>query len=160
MTHWSERHRVLLAVFILLYKDGKILLLRRAHTGYMDGKLGLPSGHAEGNESAIAAIIREAKEEVGVTIAAEDLRLVHTTHRTAEEGGFEYIDLFFEAHSWQGEPRNMEPDKCSEVLWADPQILPADMIPAVRHALNGIAASEPYSSFNFAQQEPESGAAK
>jgi 8-oxo-dGTP diphosphatase len=150
MAHWSERHRVLLAIFVLLRRaDGQILLLRRAHTGYMDGKLGLPAGHADGDEPAEQALVREASEEAGVTIASRDLHLVHTMHRKAEEGTHEYIDLFFETSEWQGEPTNMEPHKCSELVWADPAHLPEDMIPAVRMALEHIAAGEPYSSVNF-----------
>jgi hypothetical protein len=70
-------------------------------------------------------------------------------HRKAEEGDHEYVDLFFEATTWRGQPTNMEPHKCSELLWANPQNLPADMIPMVRHALEHIAAGERYSSANF-----------
>lgn len=150
MAHWSERHRVLLAIFIILRnKDGKILLLRRANTGYMDGKLGLPSGHVDGDEPAELAMVREAQEEAGVTLRPEDLRLVHTMHRKAEEGTHEYIDLFFETTEWEGEPTNMEPEKCSELLWADPEELPEDMIPAVHAALNAVSAGEPFSSLHF-----------
>lgn len=151
MTHWTERHTVLLAVYLVLRrpKDGQVLLLRRAYTGYMDGKLSMPSGHADGKESAEAAMVREAKEEVGVTVKPSDLRLVHTMHRMAEEGDHEYIDLFFESTSWQGEPTNMEPHKCSELLWADLRNLPADMVPVVRHALTHIAAGQSYSSALF-----------
>jgi 8-oxo-dGTP diphosphatase len=150
MTHWTERWRVLLAVFVILKRpDGRILLLRRAGTGYMDGKLGLPSGHVEGNEPADAALAREAQEEIGVDIALKDLKLMHTMHRRAEEGEFEYIDMFFAAETWQGEPVNKEPHKCSELVWADPANLPEDMVPGVGVALERIAGGEPYSSRNF-----------
>ncbi|HEX7963788.1 MAG TPA: NUDIX domain-containing protein [Candidatus Saccharimonadales bacterium] len=150
MTHWTERHKTLLAVFVLLRRaDGKILLIRRANTGYMDGKLGLPAGHAEGNEPAELALVREAAEEVDVVLDPKDLRLVLTSHRLAEEGGYEYIDLYFETATWQGEPRNAEPNKCSEVLWIDPAQLPDDVIPVVRTALAHIAAGEPYFSIGF-----------
>lgn len=150
MTHWTERHKTLLAVFVLLRRaDGKILAIRRANTGYMDGKLGLPAGHAEGNEPAELALVREAAEEVSVTLDPKDLRLVLTSHRLAEEGGYEYIDLYFETTKWQGEPRNAEPNKCSEVLWIDPANLPEDVIPVVRTALTHIAAGESYFSIGF-----------
>jgi len=150
MTHWTDRHRALLAVYLVLYgTDGKLLLLRRAHTGYMDGKLGMPSGHADGGEPADIALTREAKEEAGIKIKPGDLQLVHTMHRVAEEGGYEYVDFYFKATKWQGTPQNMEPNKCSELLWADPRQLPIDLIPVVRQALECIAAGIPYSSANF-----------
>ncbi len=115
----------------------------------MDGRLSMPAGHVDGNESADMAMVREAKEEIGVTIVPSDLRLVHTMHRVAEEGGYEYMDLFFETDTWQGDPQNMEPNKCSELLWADLHKLPQDVIPVVRQALERIVAKEPYSSANF-----------
>lgn len=150
MTHWTARHRALLAVYLVLYgMDGKILLLRRAHTGYMDGKLSMPSGHVDGGEPADIALIREAKEEAGIAVKSNDLQLVHTMHRVAEEGGYEYVDFYFKTTKWQGTPQNMEPQKCSELLWVDPNELPADLIPVVKQALEHIAAKEPYSSANF-----------
>ncbi|HSW99119.1 MAG TPA: NUDIX domain-containing protein [Candidatus Saccharimonadales bacterium] len=150
MAHWTERHRSLLAVFIILERaDGKILLTRRAGTGYMDGKLGLPSGHVDGNEPAEQALVREAKEEIGVGLAVTDMRHAHTMHRLAETGTHEYIDLFFTTKTWRGDPAIMEPDKCSELVWADPQNLPDDMVPAVRAATGRWLAGEAYSGYNF-----------
>lgn len=149
-THWSERHKVLLAMYLVLRReDGRVLLLRRANTGYMDGRLSMVAGHADGNEPADAALAREAREEAGVVIRQEDLRLVHVMHRLSEEGDHEYVDMYFEARRWQGEPAICEPEKCSELLWADPAHLPDDVIPIVRQALERIAAEEPFSSANF-----------
>lgn len=150
MTHWSERHRTLLAVFLILQReDGRILLLRRAGTGYMDGKLGLPSGHVDGNEPAEQALQREAKEEVGVDVTLQDLKHALTMHRLAEVKTHEYIDLFFTAQKWQGEPVDNEPNKCSELVWAESHHLPDDMVSPVRTALERIAAGETYSSLGF-----------
>jgi 8-oxo-dGTP pyrophosphatase MutT (NUDIX family) len=102
MSHWSTRHRVLLAVYAVVIRDGHVLLLRRAGTGYMNGKLSLPSGHVEAKEAALPTMIREAQEEVGLELSPSDLRLAHTMHRQAEEGGHEYIDLYFKATAWRG----------------------------------------------------------
>jgi 8-oxo-dGTP diphosphatase len=53
MAHWTERHKVLLAVYLVLRRpDGRVLLSRRAGTGYMDDKLGMPAYHADGDEPA------------------------------------------------------------------------------------------------------------
>lgn len=156
MTHWTERHTVLLAVYVILRRaDGHILLLRRANTDYMNGKLSLPSGHAEGDEPAERAAAREAKEEVGIEIRPADLRLTHTLHRKAESNDHERIDLFFETSKWQGEPYNAEPHKCSELIWADPVRLPSDMVPLVVQTLANIAAGKPYASHYFNNQERE-----
>jgi len=149
MSGTEERHKVRLAVYLIMRRGDQLLMIRRSNTGYMDGKLGLPSGHVEPHEAAEAAMVREAKEEVGITITPDDIQLAFTFHRAAEEGSFEYIDLYFEATTWQGEPVNAEPDKCSELLWADSDHLPGDVIPAVHTALTSVSRGMHYGSVNF-----------
>jgi hypothetical protein len=53
----SHRHRSIVDVHLVLRRDGKILMGRRANTGYGDGLLHLPSGHLERGESVIEAVI-------------------------------------------------------------------------------------------------------
>jgi 8-oxo-dGTP diphosphatase len=149
MTHSQERFKVVPAVY-LIFRDGdKILLLKRTNTGYMDGFYSLPSGHLEGGEPAIMAAVREAKEEVGADIDPEDLRLVHTLHRKAEDGNHERIDLGFEVKKWRGTLVNAEPHKCDGLKWAASGDLPQNTIPLIRQILEEIARHEPYSDFNF-----------
>ncbi len=135
------------------------MLLQRANTGYFDGFYSLPSGHVDGGEPATVTACREALEEVGVVIKPADLKLLHTMHRLAEEGNHERIDLFFEATSWQGELRNNEPEKCSELRWAKLHELPPDMVPVVRQALDNIQKSVSYSEAGFAVPAPKRPAA-
>lgn len=148
-TSWKDRHKVVPAVYVLFEKDGKILLIRRAGTGYFDGHYSLPAGHLDGGEPAHIAAIREAKEEVGVDILADDVRLVHTLHRRSPEAEYERLDLFFVAGDYKGEPQNMEPHKCDELLWVSYDELPENTIPEVRSALTHLRDGLPYSTFNF-----------
>ena len=122
-----QRHRSIVDVHLILRRAGRILLLRRADTGYGDGQLHLPSGHLERDESVVAGVIREAREEVGVVVEPGALRCVHVMHRAGPVGD-DRIGFFFEAGWWSGQPRNAEPEKCSELVWADPVALPADTI--------------------------------
>lgn len=147
----QQRFTVIPAVYVIFRDGGKVLLLRRANTGYHDGEYSLPAGHVDGGEPAILAACREAKEEVGVVLRPEDLRLVHTMHRfSAEPEPHERIDLFFEAATWQDEITNLEPEKCDELPWVELGKLPDNIIPEVRQALKAYKAGEPYSSFGFA----------
>lgn len=56
-----------IGVYGLLIKDNKILLIKKSGGPY-DGKLDLPGGTIEFNESIEDALIREFKEEVGIDI--------------------------------------------------------------------------------------------
>lgn len=149
MTHWRDRHFVVPAVYILFRDSNKILLLQRANTGYQDGNYSMPAGHLDGGESAVTAAIREAQEEVGVAIEPKDLRLVHTQHRVAESKDHERINLFFETTNWTGDIRNAEPEKCSELRWADLNELPENLVPELKHMLKHYASHEAYGDFDF-----------
>ncbi len=139
----AERFTMPVAVLLILEQDGRVWLQRRANTGYRDGFYDLPAGHVDGMESAQSAMIREAKEEVGVDIEPEDLHGVHVLHNN---DGIEYIDIFFKATKWSGEPKNMEPKKCDDAGWFACDSLPTPMAPHVAHALvhvrNGVIYSD------------------
>jgi 8-oxo-dGTP diphosphatase len=101
----TERFRAVVAVHLLLLRGEEVLLLRRANTGYEDGNYSVVAGHLDGNETATAAMIREAAEEAGIVVAPTDLRFVHVMHRKETAEANERIDLFFAATRWQGEPK-------------------------------------------------------
>lgn len=143
----ADRFRIIPTVFLFLRDGNKILLSRRANTGYQDGKYGVPAGHLEGGELAIDGLRREALEEAGITIAAEDLKFVHVTHRLSGALEQERVDFFFEASKWRGEVTNMEPDKCDDLRWFDIDNLPDDMIPHVRIVFEKSLNGERYSEY-------------
>ncbi|MBF8186936.1 NUDIX domain-containing protein [Nonomuraea sp. K274] len=135
----QDRFRAVIDVHILLPRAGKVLLGRRTGTGYGDGLWHLPSGHLEAGESAADAAVREAGEELGVTMSPDDLTFSHVMHRAPERVG-----LFFTAAEWHGEPYNAEPHKCSEVAWWPMDELPADMVGYAAAAIANILARIPF----------------
>ncbi|HSX23812.1 MAG TPA: NUDIX domain-containing protein [Candidatus Saccharimonadales bacterium] len=141
--------RPYLASFVLLRKGSKIALLLRSHTGWMDGFYGLPAGKAEVGERASTAAVREAYEEAGVTVKESDLRLVHVSHRKADDDTVAWIDLLFETNVWEGKAYNAEPHKHSELVWFKPDLLPDNIIPAGRFFLEHIAAGKVYSEHGW-----------
>ena len=40
----------------------------------------------------------------------------------------EYIDFVFTVRKWNGTVKNMEPEKCSELIWYNPKKLPQNII--------------------------------
>jgi 8-oxo-dGTP pyrophosphatase MutT (NUDIX family) len=126
----SERFRPHAAAYVLLIRDGKLLMMRRFQTGWQDGNYGLPAGHLEGKETIAGTAAREAKEEIGIDIEEKDLRVVHVMHRISPER--EYVDFFLVADKWSGEPTNMEESKCDDIRWVGLDDLPGNTVQSVR----------------------------
>lgn len=130
------KFKVCAAVYGVMERDGHVLLMRRAGSGYRDGQLSLPAGHLDGDEDAIAGMLRELREELGVAADREDCQLMTVLHRRRETPeDSEYVDLIFKIVSWRGEPSIMEPEKCSELVWVDPEKLPEDVVDYIASAL-------------------------
>lgn len=142
-----ERFKLVVAVHLILIKDGKILLLRRYNTGYEDGNYSVVAGHMDGNESVIHAMKREALEEAGITIKEEDLEIVHVMHRKAPER--ESIDYFLTCKSYEGEVKIMEQDKCDELAFYELDNLPDNMIPYVRKGIECYQKNVPFSIYGW-----------
>lgn len=143
----SERFRPYVAVFLVLIRDDKILLLRRFNTGYQDGNYSLVAGHLDGGETSKESIIREAREEAGIDINPEDIEVTYINHRLSPDR--EYFDIYLRAEKYTGVITNMEPDKCDQLEWFYLHDLPSNMLPDVRHALENILQKKHYGEFGW-----------
>jgi ADP-ribose pyrophosphatase YjhB (NUDIX family) len=76
----------------------------------------------------IAAVIREAREEIAMELDREDLEMVTAIHCRNPEGQAR-VGFFFRARRWRGEPRNAEPHNCSQIAWFPTNSLPDDTVP-------------------------------
>jgi 8-oxo-dGTP diphosphatase len=142
----KDHFRPFAAVYLLFIQDGKVLMLRRANTGYEDGMYSLVAGHVDGNETLRAAAVREGKEESGVDMREEDLTLAVIMHRLSDR---EYLDFFFVPKQWKGEPVNMEPAKCDDLNWFPVDAIPENTIPYVREAIRCYREGIMYSEFGW-----------
>lgn len=146
----KDYFKVTPASYVIFKKDGRVLLLKRSNTGYYDGSYSLPAGHFDGNETAKNVAVREVKEEVGLKIDPQDLKLVHVSHRKSPVPiDHERMDLFFQISKWQGEPVNAEVHKHEEVKWFPIDNLPENMVPEVRQAVEKSISGETYGEFGF-----------
>lgn len=128
----SERFSAPIAVFLIVLKEEnkktKILLQKRQNTGYMDNMWDLcASGHVENGESVADAVVREAKEEIGIKISKENLEFAGFYYNHLEEKTYCYV--YFRAIKYENTPKINEAEKCSELKWFDIENLPRDMIP-------------------------------
>ncbi len=127
------------------------LFVMRENTGYMDGNYSLPAGRVEEDETFSNGAAREALEEVGITVDASNLRHVHTQHRFSKTSDKkQWVDVFFEADEWSGNPSNNEPDKHSRIEWLPIANLPDNIMDYQKNALDQIAAGRAYSEFGWA----------
>ena len=140
------RFHLLSAVHLFLFEHGRLLLLRRYRTGYEDGNYGVVAGHLEGGETVQRAAAREALEEIGIRIRPDDVEVVGIMHRRSTD---ERVDWFVSPSRWEGVPRNLEPDKCDELLWADPERLPSNVIPYIRRALDNAKHGRWFDSYGW-----------
>lgn len=130
----KERFKLIPEVYLVLMRDGDILLSRRFQTGYEDGNYSMIAGHADGQETMRDAIAREALEEGGIVVNPQELEHMLTMHRWC--GDHERIAFFFKADDWKGEIRNNEPNKCDDLRWFPLNRLPDNTIPYIRNAID------------------------
>lgn len=149
----KPRHTSKLASYLLLTrkKDGRreLLCQLRQNTGYMDGFYDVSaSGHVEKHETFSQAIIREAKEEIGIDLKESDLTFLHVNQQFTDLDNC-YVDVYFGATKFSGEPSIKEPEKCRELIWADLDHLPENFIPRLRNVLACIKSNIPYDDETF-----------
>ena len=123
--------RCTLDVFLLLTSNDQVLLALRQGTGFADGLWNLPSGKAEPGETAVAAVIREAREEIGIRLAEHEINFAATVHCRNSDTDIR-LGLFFQAAMKETPldvPYNAEPHKCAKIAWYPMTMLPSTTMP-------------------------------
>lgn len=151
----AGRHWLVPAAYLFLLDEaGRVLLQLRSGTGFMDGHwAAAAAGHVDPGESVLQAVRREAREELGIAVDAEDLLPLTVMHRNQRSGSAidQRVDFFFAARRWSGEPRVMEPGKSAGLRWAALADLPDPVVPHERFVLVGLreGSLQPVSVFGF-----------
>jgi 8-oxo-dGTP diphosphatase len=136
-----------LIVNLILERDGKILMIYREFTKVYNNAYALPAGKVEKGESLKANIIREAKEEIGITLQLEDVTLAVTLWANYNNEAGQHIEdvgFFFKATEWTGEPVNAEPHKHGHLKWVTLNELPENTLPFTRVALDAYREGREY----------------
>jgi 8-oxo-dGTP pyrophosphatase MutT (NUDIX family) len=118
-------------VLLLLAHDDRVLLAQRSGTGYADGQWNLPSGKLEHGEDAIAAVLRETREEIGLQLGPGDVQMIATVHHRNTSGQARIGLVFAADHdpARHGDPVNAEPHKCARIDWFRVDALPPATYP-------------------------------
>jgi 8-oxo-dGTP diphosphatase len=117
---------------LLVDECGRVLLTLRKFPPEA-GSWSIVGGKVDFLETVEACAIREALEEVGLTIAI-DRFLCLTDHLLPEEGQH-WVSPSFLGRILDGEARNCEPDKTQEVRWFRMDKLPYNLTMTSRNAI-------------------------
>ena len=143
-----EREKFLSSIYLIIKNEnGDVLLQRRQGTKLWPGFLALPAGHIDEGENAYEAAIREAREELGIIISDADIIDTFVVNRKNKSLP-PYFDVYFELSGYEGTIDIKEPEKCSELVWANINNLPDDVVDfekeAIINNINGIKFSIVY----------------
>ncbi|MEH2472168.1 8-oxo-dGTP diphosphatase [Nitrobacteraceae bacterium AZCC 2161] len=108
-----------LATSAAIFRDGKVLLVRRARSP-AKGFYSLPGGRVEFGESLLVALHREVMEETALTIAIVGLSGFREVLPGAAGGGH-YLIMSFAARWVSGEPALN--DELDDFVWLAPDEL-------------------------------------
>ena len=126
--------RPILAVSAAVFRDGRVLIVRRARAPLL-GHFSLPGGGVEVGETMAAALARELIEEIGVD--AEIIAFNRHVEAIIAEGDrirAHFVIASFVARWTSGEPRLS--DEVDAVEWIDPGAdLPSPTTPELAEVL-------------------------
>jgi ADP-ribose pyrophosphatase YjhB (NUDIX family) len=135
------------ALLLLLNSQNEVLLLRRINTTFSNLCYSLPGGKIELGETASKAIIREAKNSIGINIKPEDLEVVHVIHRKCNEP--EFFSVIFKSKKFEGILKNLEPTRHDDMKWFSINNLPKNIVSAHLHAIKQIQKNKFYSEHGW-----------
>jgi len=150
----SEKFLTRSGVLLFLFRTNgtvqELLLQQRYNTGYSDGMWDCAAvGHVEANESMKMAVIREAREELGINIDIKEINFATLTHKREPLTGNTYYNAYFVVTVYEGDPKIKEPEKCSCLKWFDVNELPIDFIAERKQALQNYINNISYDEFGW-----------
>ena len=144
----NRKSEIELTNMCLIYNEDKILVEEKAGTEHQGG-LVFPGGHVERGESLLESVIREMKEETGLTIKNPQ---PCGFKDWIQDDGTRYIVLLYKTDKFEGE---LKSSREGRVFWLDRKDLPqANLIWNMRELLH-IFDSDEYSEFFFKEKEDQ-----
>jgi 8-oxo-dGTP diphosphatase len=142
----SEIGRIIdVAAAVMIRSDGRLLLAKRPHGRPYPGYWEFPGGKIEPGETAVAALARELREELGIQVRRAHrwlTRIYSYPHATVRL-------RFFRVTEWCGEPQSLEVE---DIAWIRSDALNvAPILPANGPVLRALALPFVYAISNAAE---------
>jgi len=119
---------------IIVNARGRVFMAQRGPLAKNErGLWEFPGGGVEFGEKLADALRREMREEYGIDIEVGELLDV-VDHILPDEGQH-WVSPTFICRLLNGEPRILEPGKCSQIGWFAPDAVPAELTIISRHNL-------------------------
>ena len=126
-----------LVVAGLIVRDGVVLITQRRADQALPLQWEFPGGKVEPGEAPTAALVRELREEIGVTV--EVGRIWDVLFHAYD--AFDLVMLVYACRLVEGEPRAVE---VADLAWAKPGELPRwDILPADRPLVDRLVSEGP-----------------
>ena len=140
-----------LTVLCLIQKEDKILLQNRVKTDWRG--YAFPGGHIEIGESIVDAVVREVREETGLTIT--DPKLCGIKQFPLKDGKYEngrYLVFLFRADKFSGEVVSSEE---GEMRWIDKRDLHEFNLVQDFDDMLKVMAEDGYNEFQYIVENDE-----
>ena len=115
---------VTVAAAALVARDGRVLLQQRSMGKAMAGLWEFPGGKLEPGEAPAAALVRELREELGISVDPADCAPL--AFATGIAGRASLLLLLFTVRDWAGEPVALE---AAALRWVRPRDMAALPMP-------------------------------
>ena len=123
-----------LAVSASIFRDGKVLLVQRAHPP-AQGAWSVPGGRVEFGEALHIALAREVMEETGLEIEILGMAGWREVLPTGSGAGKHFVVMSFAARWVAGEP--VLNGECSDFAWLPPDALgPRQLTPGLQEIVD------------------------
>lgn len=129
MSHWPRA-----GCGAAIVRDGRILLIRRLRPPEA-GCWSLPGGKIDPGEPYEDAIHREVAEELGIRLTRTQLLCV--VNLIGE--GQHWVSPVLLATAFEGDPRNLEPEKHAEIGWFAPNAPPSPLASSAAQAIAALS---------------------
>lgn len=114
---------------------GHVLVAQRPEGKHLAGMWEFPGGKLEPGETPMMGLVRELREEIGVTV----LTAMPLVQVPVHESGRELLLDAWQTRDWQGEPQSLE---AQALQWLVPEQIDPDMLaPADRQVLQALCRS-------------------